>query len=110
MGVHIVADVTQCVPEILDDQDLVVDILSRAADRCGATILGVQSHKFEPQGVTAVVMLAESHISLHSWPERGEAAIDIYTCGDLCTHSAFDLIMDELQGTILQHQTIQRKL
>jgi S-adenosylmethionine decarboxylase proenzyme len=108
--VHIVADVTQCVPEILDDEDGLVEMLRRAADSCGATLLGVQSHKFEPQGVTAVVMLAESHMSLHSWPERGEVAIDIYTCGDLNTQAAFDLIMAELRGSLLQHQTIQRKL
>jgi S-adenosylmethionine decarboxylase proenzyme len=110
MGVHIIADVTDCLPEVLDDEDYVVSILSRAANQCGATILGVQSHKFQPQGVTAVVMLAESHISLHSWPERGECALDIYTCGDMDTHDAFDLIMAELRGSLLQHQTIQRTL
>jgi S-adenosylmethionine decarboxylase len=110
VGVHIVADVTQCVPEILDDEDGLVEMLRRAADSCGATLLGIQSHKFEPQGVTAVVMLAESHMSIHTWPERGECALDIYTCGDMDTHDAFDLIMAELRGSLLQHQTIQRKL
>lgn len=110
MGVHIIADITQCVPEKLNDEDELVEMLRRAANTCGATLLGVQSHKFHPQGVTAVVMLAESHMSIHTWPEKGECALDIYTCGDMNTDGAFDVIMDELRGSLLQYQTIQRKL
>ena len=46
------------------------------------TLLGIQSHKFQPQGVTAVALLAESHISIHTWPENGMAICDVFTCGD----------------------------
>ena len=110
MGVHIVADVSECVPQILDDEDGLVEMLRRAADSCGATLLGVQSHKFKPQGVTAVVMLAESHMSIHTWPESKSCAIDIYTCGSLNTQDAFDVIINELKGSLLQHQVINRVL
>ena len=56
-------------------------ILSRAAKLANATVLNLISNKFEPQGVTAIALLAESHISIHSWPESNYSAVDIFTCG-----------------------------
>ena len=53
-----------------------------AAEVCGATVLSVQSKQFEPQGATVLVMLSESHLSIHTYPERGFAALDCYTCGE----------------------------
>jgi len=53
-----------------------------AAEACGATVMSVQSKQFEPQGATVLVLLSESHLSIHTYPERGFAAIDCYTCGE----------------------------
>jgi S-adenosylmethionine decarboxylase len=53
-----------------------------AAERCGATVLSVQSKQFEPQGATVLVLLSESHLSIHTYPEKGFAALDCYTCGE----------------------------
>ena len=108
---HIIVDVENCVETWkLDDEKLVVDALLSGAHACGATILNHQSHKFSPQGVTAVVMLAESHISLHSWPETGSYALDVYTCGDMQCDYAVERIMWALGGTPAKRHTIQRTL
>lgn len=53
-----------------------------AAEACGATVLSVQSKQFEPQGATVLVLLSESHLSIHTYPERGFVALDCYTCGE----------------------------
>ena len=53
-----------------------------AAEETGATIIGEIFHQFSPQGVTGVVAIAESHLCIHTWPEYGYAAVDIFTCGD----------------------------
>lgn len=66
----------------LDNLDLLLDLLKKSAYETGATYIDSISKKFEPQGVTIVIMLSESHISIHTWPEKGEAMIDIFTCGD----------------------------
>jgi len=59
-----------------------LDAMRRSAEKAGATWLRGSHHKFEPQGVTAVGLLSESHISMHTWPELGYAACDVFTCGD----------------------------
>ena len=48
----------------------------------GAHVLGVHLHRLEPQGISGVVVITESHLTIHTWPERGEAAVDLFTCGD----------------------------
>jgi S-adenosylmethionine decarboxylase len=66
---------------LLDDAAIVCRALRAAAAECGAALLNVIDHKFSPQGVTALALLAESHIAIHTWPDAGYAAIDIFTCG-----------------------------
>ncbi len=66
----------------LNDEAFVHSSLAEAAQVAGATLLDIKTHLFEPQGVTGFVLLAESHISIHTWPELGYAAVDVYTCGD----------------------------
>lgn len=80
IGTHIVSDMWHC-QNLPDDAKLLEKILVNAAHSANATILGVVSHDFEPQGATVMVLLAESHISLHSWPEYNYVAIDVFTCG-----------------------------
>jgi S-adenosylmethionine decarboxylase len=82
LGRHIVAEFSFCNPEVLGDLDRVRDIMVTAALAAKAEIKEMAFHKFSPQGVSGVVVLAESHIAIHTWPERAYAAIDTYTCGD----------------------------
>ena len=79
---HILFTLKGCPSNILDDEEKVTNALSEASKKCGSTLLGMTSHKFYPQGVTAVALLAESHISMHTWPEKGMAICDVFTCGE----------------------------
>ena len=75
----------------LDDEGHIEKSLLRAAEKAGATVLDIRLHRFASSGgVTGVALLAESHISIHTWPERGYAAIDIFMCGDCDAYQAVD--------------------
>ncbi|WP_311267767.1 adenosylmethionine decarboxylase [Sphingobium sp. WCS2017Hpa-17] len=79
-GRHLLADLYGC--PVLDDVALIETALRAAAESAGATVIGLHLHHFgEGQGVTGVALLAESHMSIHSWPEHGYAAVDIFLCG-----------------------------
>lgn len=82
VGKHAIYELLGGDPNLLDDEDFVKEALREAAAAASATLLGLITHKFEPQGVTAVALLSESHLSFHSWPEYGYASIDAFTCGD----------------------------
>ena len=78
---HLLLELYQCDYEKLNDESFLRCSLNRAAKFAKATVLNLISYKFEPQGVTAIAVLAESHISIHTWPESNYSAIDIFTCG-----------------------------
>lgn len=82
VGKHCIFELQEGNPTLLNDEDFVKNALILAAEAAEATLLQVVTHKFEPQGVTGFALLAESHISIHTWPEHGFAAIDSYTCGE----------------------------
>ncbi|HLN46881.1 MAG TPA: adenosylmethionine decarboxylase [Magnetospirillaceae bacterium] len=82
LGTHIIVELSDCNPKILADVDKVANILVAAAKEANAEVLQTAFHRFTPQGVSGVVVIAESHLSIHTWPEYGYAAMDIYTCGD----------------------------
>ncbi|HXE72258.1 MAG TPA: adenosylmethionine decarboxylase [Candidatus Nitrosotenuis sp.] len=81
LGSHIIAELSHCRPELLSDLEQVREAMIRAAQKAGAEIREVAFHRFTPHGVSGVVVIAESHLSIHTWPELGYAAIDVYTCG-----------------------------
>jgi S-adenosylmethionine decarboxylase len=81
LGRHILVELYDCDKEALNDLDLIREIMLKAAIDCGAVVLGESFHRFSPQGVSGVVVIAESHISIHTWPEYGYAAADVFTCG-----------------------------
>ena len=78
---HLLLELYKCDSEKLNDESFLRCILNRAAKLANATVLNLISNKFEPQGVTAIALLAESHISIHTWPESNYSAVDIFTCG-----------------------------
>ena len=82
LGNHLLLELKDCNKEVLNDLNLLRDILLSTAEEAGAIVLGESFHQFSPQGVSGVVLIAESHLFLHTWPEYGYAAVDIFTCGD----------------------------
>ena len=83
VGVHCICELYGCDPDIIDDHGAIQRILREAANIAGATWIGEVSHRFTPCGVTALGLLSESHISVHTWPEVGYVAADCFTCGDI---------------------------
>lgn len=81
LGSQIIAELYYCDRNLLDDLDYIRNIMLNAAKEANVTVIGSKFHKFSPQGVSGVVVIAESHISIHTWPEYGYAAVDIFTCG-----------------------------
>jgi S-adenosylmethionine decarboxylase len=82
VGKHCILELYDCNRSRLDDEAFLRDAITTAAKRAGATLLHLVTHRFDPQGVTGLALLAESHISIHTWPESGYAAVDVFTCGD----------------------------
>ena len=78
---HLLLELYRCDYEKLNDESFLRCTLNRGAKLANATVLNLISNKFEPQGVTAIALLAESHISIHTWPESNYSAVDIFTCG-----------------------------
>ena len=79
---HLLLELYRCNYEKLNDESFLRCAINRAAKFAKATVLNLISNKFEPQGVTAIALLAESHISIHTWPESSYSAVDIFTCGE----------------------------
>lgn len=83
LGRHLLLELKTCNSRLLNDLKKVQEIMVSAAKEAKATIVEISFHKFSPFGISGVVVIAESHISVHTWPEYGYAAIDIFTCGDV---------------------------
>ena len=105
-GITCLLELYDCPRDILDNREHVENALRDAVDHAKATLLEQVSRQFTPQGVTALGILAESHISIHTWPEHGYAAIDIFTCG----HRAMpERACEYLIGALSAgHHTLQR--
>lgn len=84
LGQHVLAEFFECDPNILNNIDKVEKYMVDAALECGATIVQKCFHMFNPHGVSGVVIISESHLAIHTWPELGYAAVDLFTCGDKC--------------------------
>lgn len=80
LGRHLLVELWGCIRAI-DDPEAVREALREAVRLAGATLVHLEVHRYSPQGVTGVAVLAESHLAVHTWPEQGYAAVDIYTCG-----------------------------
>ena len=97
LGRHLMSTITAD-SEKLDDPDFLLESMIFACRNGGATVLHSHAHKFEPQGVTAFLVLAESHFAIHTWPERNTACLDLFTCGDKAKpyeiHATFLYLID----------------
>jgi len=108
-GLHLLADLHGIAPELLADAGRIDALLRRAAQAAGARILNSHFHAFGAgTGVTGVVLLAESHISIHTWPEAGFAAADIFMCGAAKPRLALEVIEQALLPQSRAVRTITR--
>lgn len=95
LGRHVFADLYGVRVELLLDPDAIENLLMRAAHAAGATPIFAKFHRFgEGQGVTGVLLLQESHISIHTWPEHGFAAVDAFMCGSCNPRQAIDIVVN----------------
>ncbi|MCI0382763.1 MAG: adenosylmethionine decarboxylase [Chlamydiae bacterium] len=105
-GKHFIASYCGCSPEALQDVKQLEKMLLHAVSTCGATILGSKSHVFPPNGLTLVVLLSESHATIHTYPEHNSCFVDLFTCGNRCSNEIFDTIMRDY----LKPQIVDAKL
>jgi S-adenosylmethionine decarboxylase len=109
LGVQSMLDLYGCDVRSIDDVRGVERKLNEAARRCGATIVASCFHQFNPHGVSGVVVIAESHLAIHTWPEHGYAAIDLFTCGDLLAPEVcFDYLREAFRSTRHSVRTVSR--
>lgn len=109
MGRHFIFELFGCEKAVLDDLPGIEAAIVKAAEAAGATVVGKVFHKFAPQGVTGVVIIAESHISIHTWPEIGYAAVDIFTCSARTEPmKAFDVISSLLKPSTTSVVEVKR--
>jgi S-adenosylmethionine decarboxylase len=108
-GTHLIVDLWNCGFNSLNNKDMIEADLINAAVEAGCTVLHSYSHAFDPQGVTAIVVLAESHISIHTYPEKGYAALDIFTCGTKAMpQNALTLLLSRLKPRLYDAKTLER--
>ncbi len=106
---HFLLELYRCDYEKLNDESFLRCTLNRAAKLAKATVLNLISNKFEPQGVTAIALLAESHISIHTWPESNYSAVDIFTCGqNMMPQLASEYLIEVLQAEEHSLRVIER--
>lgn len=109
IGEHFLVEYVGCNREKLLRCEVIHPLLTFAAEEGNATILGQQFHQFSPFGVTGVLLLAESHISIHTWPEHSLAAVDIFTCGDsMDPDKIISLLREGLEADEVQLRHIER--
>ena len=106
---HLLLELYRCDYEKLNDESFLRCTLNKAAKLAKATVLNLISNKFEPQGVTAIALLAESHISIHTWPELNYSAVDIFTCGqNMFPELASQYLIEALKAEEHSLRVIQR--
>jgi len=110
IGRHILLDVWKVDPVLLDDAPEILRLLREACEESGAEVLHMWTRNFTPQGVTALIGLAESHASAHTYPEHGYVAIDIFTCGGLDPYEAAKNLIKKLGGEATGWQVIRGEL
>ena len=110
IGRHLIAEFYRCESGFLDDAERIQRLMLETAEIIGATVMGVSFHRFTPQGVSGTVVISESHLSIHTWPEYGYVAVDIYTCGGLDPRPGFEYLRDRLGAESSRIQEILRGL
>ncbi|WP_066194696.1 MULTISPECIES: adenosylmethionine decarboxylase [Gracilibacillus] len=109
LGRHVIAELWECNPERLNDIEKLERILVNAALLAGAEVREVAFHQFAPAGVSGVVIISESHLTIHSFPEHAYASIDVYTCGETINpHDIVTKLVDKLEAKNVSKQELKR--
>ncbi|MCX5995718.1 MAG: adenosylmethionine decarboxylase [Chloroflexi bacterium] len=99
MGKHFLLDLKECNKDHLDDLEFIKDVLHTVTKDAGNAVIGESFHRFLPQGISGVVLITGAHLCIHTWPEYGYSAIDVFTYGDLFQpEEAAKLIMEKLES------------
>ncbi|MCA0755292.1 adenosylmethionine decarboxylase [Paenibacillus sp. N4] len=106
-GRHVAVDTWGVDFDLLNSAEFLQSHMVEAAEACGATVLSVQAKQFDPQGATVLVLLSESHLSIHTYPEKGFAALDCYTCGETVDPQ---LAIDYMLSVLKPKATYAKKL
>ena len=111
LGLHLLLELKECNPKLLNDMDFIRESRLNTARDVGATVVGESFHRFSPQDVTGILAIAESHISIHTWPEFGYAAADIFACGSsFHPKEAAQMLVEKLESKDPDIIEIQRGL
>jgi S-adenosylmethionine decarboxylase len=110
LGRHLIMEFYECDARLLDDVASIRRIAMGAAEVVGATVVGEAFHRYSPQGVSGTLLIAESHVSVHTWPEALYVAVDIFTCGGLDPRPGLEYLYRELGARACRQQEIVRGL
>ncbi len=109
LGRHLIAEFADCDGQKLADLDYIEAALNEAVRKSGATIIRSVFHRYNPQGVSGVVVIAESHLSIHTWPEYNYAAVDFFTCGEsVDPYKAYEYMKKMLKSKTSQVNALDR--
>ncbi|MGE5632521.1 MAG: adenosylmethionine decarboxylase [Caulobacteraceae bacterium] len=109
LGRHILAEIYGCSYEILNNKEKIQQLMVDSALEAGAEVREVAFHKFSPQGVSGVVVISESHLTIHTWPELGYAAVDVFTCGEnVNPWDACNYLTEKLKAKHMTATEVQR--
>ena len=108
-GRHVLAELTGCSAVVLNDPASLENGFRRCAEEGGATLVSSHFHHFSPQGVSGVVVIAQSHVTVHTWPEHGYAAVDVFTCGQPeIAEAVMELIIASLHAETVHRTSFER--
>ena len=109
VGRHIIAEFYGVAPELISYEDRVKAILEDICERVGFTKVGSIYKQFTPYGVTGVILIEESHVSIHTWPEYEQINLDVFTCGDVSkADKAFSMFLDGFRPGSYRHDVLDR--
>ena len=109
LGHQIIAEFYDCNRDSLNDVNFIRAAMVTAAEEAGATVVTETFHHFSPHGVSGAVIIAESHLSIHTWPEYGYAAVDLFTCGDtVSSETAFNHLRETLESSQVSTMEMHR--
>lgn len=109
LGVHYVLELYQCNEKLLDDIPFIENLMLEAARLAETTVVSKSFHHFSPHGISGTIVITESHFNIHTWPEHGFAAIDLFTCGDkLQPEKAKDYLVAQLESKDYDYTSFKR--
>lgn len=108
LGKHTILELYDCPADLLSDPTAIQQQMEAAALAMGATIIESRFHHFSPLGVSGVVIIAESHLTIHTWPEYHYAAIDVFTCGDIAVDKGTALLKTALAAGRVEEKVLER--